>query len=482
MKSPSGVAARGQDHANRRLICAVACRIWRTRRVAVWGAACLSAVVALEALASEPGTSASAPSAPVSFIREVAPILESRCKACHGSKTAESNYRLDTFARLMTAGDYEMAPITAGDPDDSELLRLIEAEDEDERMPANGDQLAAAEIATIRQWIEQGAKFDGQSTDTPLVEQIPRLAHASPPDTYPAAVPVTAIAFWPGDKRLVTGGYHELLVWDVETGDLVERIGDMPQQIRKIVFGPDGSWLAVAGGSAGISGEVRVISTDADHAIKFYTRQPHLIFDVAVRPDGQQLAIAAADGTVQLWDIAGAKLERQLEFHGDWVTSVAYSPDGTQLVSTSRDKTAKVVNVESGEMVSTYSGHGQIVHDAVFAADGKHVFTAGDDNKIHMWNPADGKKAAEIAGFGGGVQSVDIVGETLIASSADRSVRRYKLADRSAVSTLTDHPDWVLSAAENSAGSLVVGGCFDGTVRIWNVADGTQVQQFIAKP
>ena len=46
------------------------------------------------------------PPKPVSFIREVAPILVGACQACHGPKTAESNYRLDTFEMLMRAGRF----------------------------------------------------------------------------------------------------------------------------------------------------------------------------------------------------------------------------------------------------------------------------------------------------------------------------------------------------------------------------------------
>src|SRR5829696_8536103 len=69
----------------------------------------------------------------VSFVREVAPILVGKCQGCHGSKTAESNYRLDAFKLMMTAGDFGMPPVTANNLDESELHRLITSEDPDER-------------------------------------------------------------------------------------------------------------------------------------------------------------------------------------------------------------------------------------------------------------------------------------------------------------------------------------------------------------
>src|SRR5690606_12842584 len=51
--------------------------------------------------------------------------------------------------------------IVPGKPDESELLARITAEDESLRMPPAefGKPLSAAEIATLRKWIEQGAEY-----------------------------------------------------------------------------------------------------------------------------------------------------------------------------------------------------------------------------------------------------------------------------------------------------------------------------------
>src|SRR5690242_7317847 len=148
---------------------------------------------------------------PVSFIREVAPILVGACQGCHGPKTAESNYRLDTFEKLMRPGDFGTAPVTAASLDDSEIYRLITEDDPHVRMPNNGGRLTDSQIQTIANWIRQGAKFDGQNAAAPLRDQIPHdIPYPAPPETYPHAIPITAIAFTSDGTRLVVGGYHEL--------------------------------------------------------------------------------------------------------------------------------------------------------------------------------------------------------------------------------------------------------------------------------
>ena len=135
----------------------------------------------------------------VSFVRDVAPILVGKCQGCHGTKTAESNYRLDTFELMMQAGDFGLPPVTAGSLDESEFHRLIISDDPEERMPNNGDRLTDREIELIDAWIAQGATFDGTDRTAALRTQIPRdLPHPAAPATYSSPLPIVAIAFGVG--------------------------------------------------------------------------------------------------------------------------------------------------------------------------------------------------------------------------------------------------------------------------------------------
>ena len=87
----------------------------------------------------------------VSFSREVAPLLQRHCVACHKEGKAKGKYRLDTYEQLrkeLEPGDLE-----------SELLFRLTTEDEEERMPAEADPLPPAEIDLIRKWVKEGAKL-----------------------------------------------------------------------------------------------------------------------------------------------------------------------------------------------------------------------------------------------------------------------------------------------------------------------------------
>src|SRR5262245_30589750 len=100
---------------------------------------------------------------PVDFNRDVRPILSDNCFACHGPDEQHrmANLRLDTEEGLFAnRGIYQI--VTPGDPAKSRLLARISAAERANRMPpsSTGTTLNDAQIATIRKWIEQGAKWE----------------------------------------------------------------------------------------------------------------------------------------------------------------------------------------------------------------------------------------------------------------------------------------------------------------------------------
>src|SRR3954468_2525319 len=109
------------------------------------------------AVGAEPGQR---PSGPVSFRREIAPLLTRRCAACHNEENAKGRYRVDSFARLLRPGESDEKPVVAGRPDDSELFRLLLEPESNDRMPQKADPLPPGEIALIKRWIAEGAHFD----------------------------------------------------------------------------------------------------------------------------------------------------------------------------------------------------------------------------------------------------------------------------------------------------------------------------------
>lgn len=107
----------------------------------------LALVVAVEASAQDS----------IDYLRQVKPVLQARCWACHGALKQEGGLRLDTAAAAVKGGD-SGAAIKVGESASSLLLKRVTSTDDAERMPPEGEPLTKTQIAAIAHWIQQGAK------------------------------------------------------------------------------------------------------------------------------------------------------------------------------------------------------------------------------------------------------------------------------------------------------------------------------------
>lgn len=417
----------------------------------------------------------------VSFSSQVASILVDNCVACHGAKKAEGGYRIDTFEYLSKSGDSGAAPITASKIEESELWRRVVATDVSERMPADSEPLAAEQLEVLKKWIAGGAAFDGTKPNDPLYLVAPPTVYPDPPAKYSASLPITCLAFSSDGSQIISGGYHELLCWNTSDGTLARRIKNIGERVYAIAVSPDGGRLAVACGSPGKSGEVRLVDYATGNVLTVCGRTFDVVLDVAYSPDGTRLVAGGADGLIRVMDAATGNVQQTIASHADWVNALAWSDDGKKLASASRDKSAKVYTAENGELLMSYAGHGVAVKGVAFTPDGANVLSVGDDKKLHRWEVESAKKTADVAVGGEGfklVRGTDFV----LAPSSDKSLHRIDLAKNQETLKFTGHADWVLSSALHTKNNQVASGSIDGLVRLWNSADGMLIREWRGAP
>jgi mono/diheme cytochrome c family protein len=420
--------------------------------------------------------------APVSFAKDVAPILLKHCQACHGPPEPKGGYQVVNFNLVMKPGESETASITPGKPEESELVNLVTTEDADLRMPKEAEPLSAAQIALIKRWIAEGAKYDAPDPNATLASIVPKLAQPDPPETYRRAVPITALAFNRDGSELAASGYHEVTIWNATSGALARRIKNVPERVYSLAYSPDGALLAVAGGTPGQAGEVKLFNPADGTLVKDLAQTADVAYRAVFNPAGTKLAVGGADRSIRVFDVASGKEEVLIEDHADWVIALAWSPDGAKLVSASRDKTSKLFNAANGESLVTYSGHADTVFGVGFSGDGKLIYSAGGDKKIHIWNPDDAAKKGEIAGFSREVLALSADADKIFSGSADKTVQQHRVEGFKHFKTYEGLADAAFVVAYHPATGRLAAGSFAGEVRVWNAEDGAQVAAFIAAP
>jgi mono/diheme cytochrome c family protein len=422
------------------------------------------------------------PAAPVSFQRDLAPRFQRQCAACHDARKAKGRYRLDTFERLLQPGRSGNPPIVAGAPERSSLLTLLRAADPADRMPQDADPWTPAEIAQVEQWIREGATFDGPDPQALLATLGGPLEYPAPPEHYPRALPVSALAFAPSGSRLAVGGYHEVLLFDGLTGERRERWAGLPERIAGIAWTPDGTRLAVAGGTPGRSGEVVLIEAETGKRLHTLARGADLFLAVACSPDGSRLLAGGTDNAVWSFQLPEGQRQWSLAHHADWVTSLAWSADGARFVTGSRDRTARVCEGGSGNAIASHTEHGAPVLAVAFSPDGGQVWSGGRDRKLRLWDATNSESRRSLEGFAEEVARVVVTPTHVVAAGADGRLQRAPVKDPSRVTVLCEAgPAWVgLSVSTNQ--SLVAAGSVRGEVQVWKLDETQPFLRFPAKP
>ncbi|MBM3834995.1 MAG: hypothetical protein FJ403_17320 [Verrucomicrobia bacterium] len=418
----------------------------------------------------------------VSFTNDIAPVLIKKCLTCHGPEKAKGGYQLHTFELMLKAGDSESSPITAGEPDESELQRRLTTADPDDRMPQKDDTLPAAQIALFARWIKEGARFDGNDPKAPLVSLVPRASHPEPPASYRFPMPVTAVAFNLDAQELAVGGYHEITIWSPTEGKLLRRIKNVAQRTQALAYQPKGSLLAAVGGAPGEAGEAALFDPVSGSLVKLLGTMSDVMLAACFSPDGSRLAAGGGDNSIHIFDIATGKEQLLIQQHADWVMALAFDGDGTHIASASRDRTARIYNSKTGELETTYNDHNTAVFGVALGSDGKRAYSAGRDRKIHLWEAKDGKKSGEIGGFDDDVVRLFFKKDNLFSCSTDKLIRQHAMPDRKLVRTYSGHKDWVHALDYHPGANRLASGSHDGEVRIWNTEDGTLLKTFVAAP
>jgi hypothetical protein len=113
---------------------------------------------------------------PVDFSRDIRPIFNQNCTSCHGGVRQKNGVSFIFREEALGKGKSGRTTIVPGNPDASELIRRVTSTDPDVRMPYHAPPLAPEQIALLRRWIKEGAKWtDYWAFVPPKVQPLPEV-------------------------------------------------------------------------------------------------------------------------------------------------------------------------------------------------------------------------------------------------------------------------------------------------------------------
>jgi hypothetical protein len=450
--------------------------------------------------------SARAADEPPTYERDVKPVLVKRCNVCHNAAKRDdpdtsAGLALDSYEAALE-GTKEHAVIVPGKAASSPLVARLSEKDEDLRMPLSEKPLSERDQALFRRWIDAGAPrgeartvADAAQRPMPPKRRLVRsLDIVIPVD---AKVPpgkkglepgggvqlaikvgplpsVSALAFR-GDGRILAVGTHGLVVlWDLVDGRPACVLCNVPGPVHALAFSRDGKRLAVGAGLPARTGSVRVYAVPGGTLVHDFAGHGDVVFGLAFRPDGAQLASASFDQTVRFWDLARNRTAGVFRGHSDFVYDVAYDRDGKTLLSVGKDRAIKRIDVSKVKELKTYSGHNSDVLAVAVQPKGTMFVTAGDEPQLRWWSAEDEKPSKRISGHSGPVHQLAFSGDgsRLISAGGDGGVRLWDGSTGAFIKVLAGPAEWQYSVSLTDDASLAAAAGWDGLVRVWETPSG----------
>ena len=253
-------------------------------------------------------------------------------------------------------------------------------------------------------------------------------------------------------------------LWDAETGASVRSYDFNGTVIWDVDIRPDGSQLAVARDDSFVS---MIDLSDFDKEPK-HLEQDGTVYFVTYSPDGEWLGIANSSGKVPIWNIEDFFFLSGAE-HSDEVYVAAFSPDSEYLITGGADSTVRLSRTLTGGEVEAVT-HGDWVEDLAFSPDGTWYAVASDDNRVWIWDTETGKEKQRME-HDNFVQEVKIStnGEWIASTGSDQTVRIWDSASGSEMMQIPlDARGSAVLFSED--GTHLVVGDYDGNLALWDIS------------
>jgi len=180
-------------------------------------------------------------------------------------------------------------------------------------------------------------------------------------------------------RYALAGAFGVLFYIDVETGELVKRLKNVPTGTMSVAFAADGRHV-YSGSQDGFARRWDLHS--GTEVARFRVPGKWTRF-VGALPGGRLLTADNA-GVLQTWDVEARTELKRINAGPMWVSGVALVPGNRQLLIGSWS--ANLWDLEAGTKLQAFQGHKGNVHAMTLSPDGKTLLTAGEDGTARLWD------------------------------------------------------------------------------------------------
>lgn len=200
---------------------------------------------------------------------------------------------------------------------------------------------------------------------------------------------VSAVAFSPDGNQLASADSRRVLLWDLRTR--MARVLLDARGAFALAFDPGGSYLAAATGD-----NVALWKLALGEPPRTLQGHQRPVRQLLFSPDGKALVSGSFDGTIRIWDPAGAGTTDRVGRHSSDITSMAMSPDGRFVASGSRDRMVNLWGLKDAVLLRSFGPHDGEVHSVDISPNGRVLAVGTENGGVTLWDADHGEEIVSL--------------------------------------------------------------------------------------
>ncbi|MBS0010685.1 MAG: hypothetical protein KFF49_04705 [Bacteroidales bacterium] len=228
--------------------------------------------------------------------------------------------------------------------------------------------------------------------------------------------------------------------------------------------------------SAGSDGRVlRWNSADREQRPQPVFEGDEIIEVMASSRDGQMLAYGTEDTRVRIIPSSDISSAFELTGHSDRIQSLAFTPDKKNLVSAGKDGQVILWDIERRQASVLFS-EAEAINSVDISGSGRYLVAASDSGLIQLWNLDDNTGIREVNTGNGSIGVVRFKDDNQYAVAYKNGLIEFRSIDsENTTSSLMAHSMKITDICFNRSLNQMASSGADGTVKLWNCDDMTQV-------
>jgi WD40 repeat protein len=198
---------------------------------------------------------------------------------------------------------------------------------------------------------------------------------------------IRSLAISDDGRKLLAGGVHAAVLFDVQTGKELQRL-DKSGWIHSAALSRDATQI-LTGADVPTEGRtplMRLWDAKTGQEIRRFAGPTGRIHEVAFSPDGKRCASCGAfgDNTLRVFDTASGKELFSIPNPGP-LGHGAFLPGGQQFLTTCGDGDLYLWDLRNGQKLHSFKGHKGEVCGVAVSRDGRYALTGGVDTTLRLW-------------------------------------------------------------------------------------------------